>query len=159
MNDDWLKEFDLDEENNILETLSDSSGKPIALDSLGIPILEEVVLLEDDCVFDENISFEAITESSVEIPEAPEVSPESSASNLSLLSNATDSEALKDQLRSKLKHDLEGIAGSLANAVVSNISSELEQQIKSQLTQLLEQRLDEMINSAIADISKGENSD
>ncbi len=159
MSDDWPKEFDLDKNTNKPEMPSDNSEKAIALDSLGIPILEEVVILEDDYAFNQEISLEAMSEPSVEIHEKPEASFESSITNQSRLSNDLTLEQLTDKLKKQLRHEIEDIAASIANTLVSNISSELERQIKTELSHALDRNLDEMINSAITNISGGNNFD
>jgi hypothetical protein len=67
MSDDWLKEFDPDGPGAGSGEPSDLEGAPIALDSLGIPILEEVVFEEEDYSFDEELTFHSIPEPTVEL--------------------------------------------------------------------------------------------
>ncbi len=63
MSDDWLKTSDNSEHGKSPE----ADEPPIALDNMGIPILDEVVFVEEDYSFDNELTFESIPEPSVEI--------------------------------------------------------------------------------------------
>ena len=67
MSDDWLKEFDPDGPGAQSAEPSEPEETPIALDSLGIPILDEVVFEEEDYSFDEELTFHSIPEPTVEL--------------------------------------------------------------------------------------------
>ena len=170
MSDDWLKEFDLDGPDKKSDESSDIKKPEIALDSLGIPILDEVVILEEDYALDDEISFNSIPEPSVELLTKPEETyqepsfelPTESADVVMADQPVTDTkiqyEVLREQLRLQLKQDLEAITGSLAKSVAANLSKELELQIQTELKQALDSHLDNMINKAIQDISENNDS-
>jgi len=67
MSNDWLKEFDSESPSDEFAKSSDGKEKQIALDSLGIPILDEVVFIEEDYSFDEEVTFNSIPEPTVEV--------------------------------------------------------------------------------------------
>ncbi len=61
MSDDWLNKSGRDKPGKSPAP----DEQPIALDSMGIPILEEVVFVEEDYSFDTEITFNSIPEPSV----------------------------------------------------------------------------------------------
>jgi len=74
MSNDWLKEFNSESPSDEFAKSSDGKEKQIALDSLGIPILDEVVFIEEDYSFDEKdysfddeVTFHSIPEPTVEV--------------------------------------------------------------------------------------------
>ncbi len=93
MSDDWLKDFDLDGPSSTQGKSSDSNKSEIALDSLGIPILDEVVLQDEDYSFDKEITFNSIPEPTIELL------TEIDASNLdTALELPEDSDAMQKNL-------------------------------------------------------------
>jgi len=112
----------------------------IAVDDMGIPILEEIVIPTADHK----------TET-----KAP-VNPSSEALKRALTgpNNKILANALSNQLRSKVKNDLDDIVSDVASKVVSSITPDLEQKIRNQLTEILDQNLEEMIDETITQITE-----
>lgn len=151
---------------------SDSNEKRIALDRLGIPILDEVVILEEDYSIDDELTFDSIPEPRVEMltePYEPSLDPSlelpaeswigqnsslKPVTELDKSSTETAHETLREQIRLQVMQDLEEIADNLAHTIVANLSVELKQHIHTELKQALDSRMNEIISHTINDISK-----
>ncbi len=154
MSDDWLKDFDLDGPDSTQGKLPDSGKKQIALDSLGIPILDEVVLQDEDYSFDTEITFNSIPDPTVELL------TETDTSNLdTTLELPEDSDAMQknlSELASESKSEQEPVFESppesteLISEEPGSPDSEARYEIlKEQLTAAIKQEL-EGITSTLA---------
>ncbi len=110
----------------------------IALDDMGIPILEEIVAPKAD--------------PKPETKTQAKISSEALKHNLSFPNNEILVKALKNRLRSKVKNDLDDIAKDVAAKAVSSITPELERMIRAQIIEILEQNLEQMINKAVSNL-------
>jgi len=116
------------------------SSDSIAVDDMGIPILEEIVAPTAD------------HKTETKTPVNP--SSEAVKRALTAPNNKILAKALRNQLRSKVKKDLDEITQDVTAKAVSSITQELEQTIKSQLTEILDQNLDRLIDKVMTDITK-----
>jgi hypothetical protein len=122
------------------------SGK-IAVDDMGIPILEEVV--------GQKKSVSKPVETIANKPKAPEP-PKAPSLNFSLPDNEILVTALRNQLRSQINKDIDEIAADISGNIVSNLTQELEHKVKTQIIEILQRNLDDMINHAISKDPKRE---
>lgn len=121
-------------------TAAKDSSENIAVDDMGIPILKEIVA--------------PMADHKTEIKAPAKTSSDGLKRALTVPNNEILAKALRNQLRSKVKKDMDNITQDVATRAVSNITSELEQIIHSQLTDILEQNLDKMIDKVISDVTK-----
>ena len=113
----------------------------IAVDDMGIPILEEIVT--------QNTVTDARKEEITPTPSSTESKPD-----LSMPSDEAVTDALREQLKSQLNSDIKTIAERVAVKVVTGMTSDLKQQIQAKLKEILENNLDEIIDKTIDDIQK-----
>jgi hypothetical protein len=130
---------------------NNESGK-IAVDDLGIPILDEVVGQKSISKPIENAT------SKPKAPSAPETpsTPKAPSLNFSLPNNEILVTALRNQLRSQINMDIDEIAADISGNIVSNLTHELEHKVKTQIIEILQRNLDDMINHAISEDPKRE---
>ncbi len=138
MTNDHLETPKPDQEGNTAATKT--GGNNITLDDMGIPILEEIVAPKK-----------------TQNPE-PEVQGKSSSETLkralTVPNNEILAKALRNQLISKVKKELDDITKDVASKAAASITPELEQIIRSQLTEILDRNLDEMIDKIMTEIPK-----
>jgi len=147
MSDDWLKDFDLDGSSSKQSKPSDSNEKKIALDSLGIPILDEVVLQDEDYSFDKEITFNSIPDPTIELLTEIEVPNLDTALDLPEDSDAMQKNLseLANESRSKQEPALESPHKSteLTSEEHSSPGSDARYEIlKEQLTAAIKQELE-----------------
>jgi DNA-binding protein Fis len=111
-----------------------TNSSHMALDDMGIPILEEIV--------SQNSKDNTLTEETTSKSKQPQPDNEAVVN------------ALREQLTSLSSNDINRIAEKVAIKVVTNMTSELKQQIQSQLKEILLNNLDEIVNKSINDITK-----
>jgi hypothetical protein len=120
-----------------LEGKASEKSNGIAVDDMGIPILEEILTQKSD------------TDSGGEVETSkPATSDTSLANNEELVTE------LREQLKSQVNSGIDEIAERVAIKVVTSMTSELKQQVQSKLKDILQQNLDEMISKAIDSIPK-----
>ncbi len=129
-----------DRPDNPIPDQTGNNGNDIAVDDMGIPILEEIIPDK--------------TEPRPETHAPAKTSSDTLKRALTVPNNEILANALRNQLRSKVKKNLDDIAQDVAAKAVSGIASELEQRIRNQLTEVLDQNLDEMIEKVITEIPK-----
>jgi signal recognition particle GTPase len=112
----------------------------IAVDEMGIPILQEIVT--------------PTAEQKTETKAPAKTSSDGLKRALTVPNNEILAKALRNQLRSKVKKDLDDITKDVAAKAVSSITQELEQAIRNQLTEILNQNLEEMIEKTITEVTK-----
>ncbi len=154
MSDDWLKTSGNSEHGKSPE----ADEPPIALDDMGIPILDEVVFVEEDYSFDNELTFNSIPEPSVEIPtkddssyldsgfELPE-DPELMKEHLSRL-------ALESETEQDAAPDLPAETAADKPPADSGIQYErLREQLRSQVKQDLEAMICSMASAVVEKLS------
>ncbi len=112
----------------------------MAVDDMGIPILQEII--------------SPMTDARPETKDPVKTSSGALKRALTVPHNEILAKALRNQLRSKVKKDLDDIANDVAVKVVSDITPELEQKIRSQVTEILDRNMDVLIEKIITEIPK-----
>jgi len=107
----------------------DSTVTDITYDSMGIPILDEVV-----------------DSASSELP--PPIS-QASGSGLNLPRHELLLSALRQQLKAELQADLTRMIDQVAVTIASEVSLKLKQQIRAQLSETMDHRLSTILDNAL----------
>ncbi len=133
-------------------TKPNKDSRGIAVDDMGIPILDEVVGQK---------SVPTPIENSPSKPKEPSASNEPSTDrapslNFSLPNNEILVTALRNQLRSQINRDIDEIAADISSNIVSNLTYQLEHKVKTQIIGILQSNMDDMINHAISPDPKRE---
>ncbi len=121
------------------QTPSSGNGG-IALDDMGIPILDEIVAAEAEAEPEQNLQTKS--------------SSDALKRALTVPHNEILANALRNQLRSKVKKNLDDITQEVAAKTVADITPDLERMIRDRLTKILDQSMEEMIEKVITETTK-----
>ncbi|MCP3671546.1 MAG: hypothetical protein GY814_14175 [Gammaproteobacteria bacterium] len=173
MSDDWLKKSG----NNKHGKPPEPDEQQIALDDMGIPILDEVVFVEEDYSFDKKLTFNSISEPSVKVlteddnsyldsefklPEDPELlkkhlsrlaleseTQHDTAPDLPAESAPADNNIQYKLLREQLRSQLQQDLETMASNIASTVVEKLSVNLKQQIQAELKHTLDYHLDQAI----------
>jgi hypothetical protein len=121
---------------------SEGAGN-IAVDDMGIPILEEIVTQKPPV--------RAKREDRIPKPTAAADTP---SNDKATPENEIPFDELREQLKLQANKDIDKIAEKVAIKVVTSMTSDMKQQIQAKLKEILQNNLDEIISKTISDIPK-----